>query len=220
MNLIEQNLTAIREKLPEGVTLVAVSKTKPIEDLQEAYNAGQRDFGENKIQELIYKQPLLPSDVRWHMIGHVQTNKIKYIAPFIHLIHGIDREKVLVELNKRAELESRVIMGLLQIHIAQESEKFGFDPKDVENLIPHLNERYPHVQIKGLMGMATFTRDTHQIAIEFKGLADFFHRCIETHGMAWDTLSMGMSGDYELALKAGSTMIRVGSSIFGARSPH
>lgn len=220
MNPIAQNLKAIRENLPEGVTLVAVSKTKPIEDLQAAYDAGQRDFGENKIQELIYKQPLLPNDVRWHMIGHVQTNKIKYIAPFIHLIHGIDREKVLVELNKRAEMEGRIIKGLLQIHIAQESEKFGFDYRDAEELIPHLHERYPHVEIKGLMGMATFTTDTDQIVAEFRGLADFYHHCKDTHGASWDTLSMGMSGDYEHAIEAGSTMIRVGSSIFGARSPH
>lgn len=219
MNSLADRLDAIRRSLPDGVTLVAVSKTKPIEALREAYDAGQRDFGENKIQELVQKQPLLPQDVRWHMIGHVQTNKIKYIAPFVHMIHGIDRLKVLHEINKRAGMEGRIIDGLLQVHIAQEPEKFGFDAEEIRSIIPNLAQEFPFVRIRGLMGMATFTSDTSQISEEFNGLHNLFESCRAEHELSWDTLSMGMSGDYHLAVEAGSTMVRVGSAIFGERTP-
>lgn len=219
MNSLADRLNAIRRTLPDHVTLVAVSKTKPIEALREAYDAGQRDFGENKIQELVQKQPLLPPDVRWHMIGHVQTNKIKYIAPFVHLIHGIDRLKVLQEINKRAGMEGRIIDGLLQVHIAQEPEKFGFDSEEIHSIAPNLAQEFPFVRIRGLMGMATFTSDDAQIKTEFNGLRDLYESCKAAHKLSWDTLSMGMSGDYELAIEAGSTMVRVGSAIFGERTP-
>jgi len=219
MNSLADRLDAIRRSLPDRVTLVAVSKTKPIEALREAYDAGQRDFGENKIQELMQKQPLLPPDVRWHMIGHVQTNKIKYIAPFVHMIHGIDRLKVLHEINKRAGMEGRIIDGLLQVHIAQEPEKFGFDTEEIRSIIPNLAQEFPFVRIRGLMGMATFTSDSIQISEEFNGLHNLFESCRADHELSWDTLSMGMSGDYHLAVEAGSTMVRVGSAIFGERTP-
>ena len=214
---IAENLLEIKNELPENVTLVAVSKTKPNEAIQEAYEAGHRDFGENKVQEMTSKWEDLPEDIRWHMIGHVQTNKVKYMAPFVHLIHGVDREKVLREVNKRAKNEDRKIRCTLQVHIAEESTKFGFDEKElaeaVENLI---GGKYPNVIPVGLMGMATLTDDEKQIRKEFQHLKSLFDS-YKDHFEEWDVLSMGMSADYGIAIEEGSTMVRIGSAIFGAR---
>ncbi|MGB0260513.1 MAG: YggS family pyridoxal phosphate-dependent enzyme [Flavobacteriaceae bacterium] len=212
--MIANNLTSFRTTLPDYVTLVAVSKTKPIEDLLEAYQAGQLDFGENKVQELYVKAEALPKDIRWHMIGHLQRNKVKYIAPFVGLIHSVDSTRLLNEINKQAAKNKRTIDCLLQIRIADESTKFGMDYDEVENILQNLS--FTNVRIKGLMGMASFTDDQDQIRIEFEGLHAFYQK----HLLAqqWDTLSMGMSGDYALAIDCGSNMIRVGSRIFGARN--
>ncbi len=214
---IAENLKAIRESLPEGVQLVAVSKTKSQADILEAYQAGQRDFGENKVQELAAKAKALPSDIRWHMIGHLQRNKVKFIAGFVHLIHGVDSLRLLEEINRRAEQEGRVIDCLLQVHIAEESTKFGFNAEELEALLaggqlPNL----PHVRIRGLMGMATFTDDAVQVRREFRSLKGLFDRLLASDPHA-DILSMGMSGDFELAVEEGSTLVRIGSSIFGTR---
>ena len=197
------------------VKLVAVSKTKPESAIMEAYQAGQRDFGENKIQEMTTKAASLPSDIRWHMIGNVQTNKIKYMASYVHLVHGVDREKVLKELNKQGQINGRVISCLLQVHIAEEDTKFGFDYEECIELLGRLDQ-YKNVSVAGLMGMATNTNNQEQITKEFMGLKNFF----DSHAVAhqWNTLSMGMSGDYELAIAAGSTDVRIGSAIFGARN--
>lgn len=212
--MIANNLTSFRTTLPDYVTLVAVSKTKPIEDLLEAYQAGQLDFGENKVQELCVKAEALPKDIRWHMIGHLQRNKVKYIAPFVGLIHSVDSTRLLNEINKQGAKNNRIIDCLLQIRIADESTKFGMDYDEVENILQNLS--FTNVRIKGLMGMASFTDDQDQIRIEFEGLHAFYQK----HQLAqqWDTLSMGMSGDYALAIDCGSNMIRVGSRIFGARN--
>jgi pyridoxal phosphate enzyme (YggS family) len=212
--MIADNLTSFRSTLPDYVTLVAVSKTKPIEDLLEAYQAGQLDFGENKVQELCVKAEALPKDIRWHMIGHLQRNKVKYIAPFVGLIHSVDSTRLLNEINKQGAKNNRIIDCLLQIRIADESTKFGMDYDEVENILQNLS--FTNVRIKGLMGMASFTDDQDQIRIEFEGLHAFYQK----HQLAqqWDTLSMGMSGDYALAIDCGSNMIRVGSRIFGARN--
>jgi pyridoxal phosphate enzyme (YggS family) len=197
------------------VQLVAVSKTKPSSDILEAYNAGQRHFGENKIQEMASKFEELPKDICWHMIGHIQTNKIKYMAPFVHLVHGVDRRKVLVELNKQAAKHDRVIHCLLQIHIAREETKFGLDQGELESIISELSE-FPNVKVVGLMGMATNTNEEEAVNREFAVLKSLFERYADTHG--WTTLSMGMSGDYKLAIENGSTHVRIGSAIFGARN--
>lgn len=212
--MIADNLSSFRSTLPDYVTLVAVSKTKPIEDLLEAYQAGQLDFGENKVQELCVKAEALPKDIRWHMIGHLQRNKVKYIAPFVGLIHSVDSTRLLNEINKQGAKNNRIIDCLLQIRIADESTKFGMDYDEVENILQNLS--FTNVRIKGLMGMASFTDDQDQIRIEFEGLHAFYQK----HQLAqqWDTLSMGMSGDYVLAIDCGSNMIRVGSRIFGARN--
>jgi len=212
--MIADNLSSFRSTLPDYVTLVAVSKTKPIEDLLEAYQAGQLDFGENKVQELCVKAEALPKDIRWHMIGHLQRNKVKYIAPFVGLIHSVDSTRLLNEINKQGAKNNRIIDCLLQIRIADESTKFGMDYDEVENILQNLS--FTNVRIKGLMGMASFTDDQNQIRIEFEGLHAFYQK----HQLAqqWDTLSMGMSGDYVLAIDCGSNMIRVGSRIFGARN--
>jgi len=212
---ITEAINKYKEVLGPEVKLVAVSKTKPESAIIEAYQAGQRDFGENKIQEMTLKAESLPSDIRWHMIGNVQTNKIKYMASYVHLVHGVDREKVLKELNKEGQIHGRVISCLLQVHIAEESTKFGFDYEECLELIGRLGE-YENVKVTGLMGMATNTNDQHQITKEFMGLKDFFDSNATT--CHWDTLSMGMSGDYELAIAAGSTHVRMGSAIFGARN--
>ena len=212
---ITDAINKYKDILGSTVKLVAVSKTKPESAITEAYQAGQRDFGENKIQEMTVKAESLPRDIRWHMIGNIQTNKIKYMAPYVHLVHGVDREKVLKELNKQGQINGRVISCLLQIHIAEEDTKFGFDYSECIELIDRLDE-YKNVNVTGLMGMATNTNDQEQINKEFMGLKEFFDAHAVTHH--WDTLSMGMSGDYELAIAAGSTHVRIGSAIFGARN--
>ena len=218
---IKTNLQNIKSQLPEHVTLVAVSKTKPVSDIMEAYNAGQRVFGENKIQELVEKQPQLPEDVEWHMIGHVQRNKVKYMASFVSLIHGIDNFKLLKEINKQALKHNRVIDCLLQIKIASEDSKFGMHPNEAEEILKseELSE-LKNIQIKGVMGMATFTDNKEQIKKEFQYLKQAFDnlKSSNTEDINLETISMGMSGDYQLAIECGSTMIRVGSNIFGLRN--
>ena len=211
---IASNLKATQNSLPKEVTLVAVSKTKPNTAILEAYQAGQRIFGENKVQELAKKAEELPKDIAWHMIGHLQTNKVKFIAPFVSLIHGVDSLKLLKEINKRAEQNNRIIDCLLQVHIATESSKFGFGMEEVESVLNQAEE-FKNIRITGLMGMATFTDDTQQVVDEFKNLKTVFDSIKNEH---ITTLSMGMSGDYKLAIEQGSTMIRVGSAIFGQRN--
>ena len=211
---IASNLKAIQSSLASKVTLVAVSKTKPNTAILEAYNAGQRIFGENKVQELARKAEELPKDIAWHMIGHLQTNKVKIIAPFVSLIHAVDSLKLLNEINKRAEHNNRIINCLLQVHIATESSKFGFGIEEVESALNQAKE-FKNIKIIGLMGMATFTDDTQQISQEFKNLKTVFNIIQNDH---ITNLSMGMSGDYNLAIEQGSTMIRVGSAIFGHRN--
>ncbi len=219
MSTIAENLQEIKSNLPERVTLVAVSKTKPYEDIQAAYETGQRVFGENKIQEMVDKWENLPKDIEWHMIGHVQTNKIKYMAPFVSLVHGCDREKVVKYVNKEANKNDRTIDVLLQVHIAEEDSKFGFDEAELNEFIESGRwEGYDYVRYRGLMGMATFTEDADQVRREFKSLKAMFDRVKSTFGKDFDTLSMGMSGDYEIAIEEGSTMVRIGSSIFGERN--
>jgi pyridoxal phosphate enzyme (YggS family) len=214
---ISQNLNNIKSQLPANVTLVAVSKTKPVADLMEAYNAGQRIFGENKIQEMAEKWEQLPKDIQWHMIGHVQTNKVKYMAPFVSLVHGVDSFKLLKEINKQAAKNNRVIDCLLQVFIAEEETKFGLDEKELnEILISEEFKELKNIKIVGLMGMATFTDNQTQIEKEFKHLKVIFDK-LKTEHYQLNTLSMGMSGDYKLAISCGSTMVRIGSSIFGGR---
>jgi len=215
---IEQNLQQIKSFLPEHVTLVAVSKTKPVSDLMEAYNAGQRIFGENKIQEMVEKHEQLPKDIKWHMIGHVQRNKVKYMASFVSLIHGVDNFKLLNEINKQAEKHHRTIDCLLQIKIADEDSKFGMTQEEAEDILS--SEAFlemKNINIIGLMGMATFTENETQIKQEFTRLKHTFIE-LQTANCKLQTVSMGMSGDYKLAIACGSTMVRIGSSIFGSRS--
>ncbi|WP_313252649.1 YggS family pyridoxal phosphate-dependent enzyme [Empedobacter sp.] len=214
---IQENLKIIEATIPAHVTLVAVSKTKPVEDLQEAYAAGMRDFGENKIQEMCDKYEVLPKDIRWHMIGHVQTNKVKYMAPFVHLIHGVDSLKLLKEIHKQADKNNRIIDVLLQQFIADEETKFGLDQKEIRQIMQEEIQHLPNVRVVGLMGMATFTEDKNQIREEFFSLKsnfDFLKNNFENITI----LSMGMSGDYQIAIEEGSTMVRIGSSIFGHRN--
>lgn len=218
---IKQNLDTIKQTLPDYITLVAVSKTKPVSDLMEAYNAGQRIFGENKIQEMADKYQEMPKDIKWHMIGHVQRNKVKYMAEFVDLIHGVDSLKLLKEINKQALKHDRIINCLLQIKIAEEDSKFGMRIKDAEELL--LSEtvsELKNINIVGLMGMATFTDNKDQIKEEFLRLKSAFEdlKDIQTSNCNLQTISMGMSGDYKLAIECGSTMVRVGSSIFGERN--
>lgn len=215
---IKERLEKIRATLPEGVSLVAVSKTKPVETIMEAYDAGQRIFGENKIQEMTQKWEALPKDIEWHMIGHVQRNKVKYMAEYVSLIHGVDSLKLLREIDKQAKKHQRVIDCLLQMHIAQEETKFGLDPYELEGLIssPEFSE-LRNVKVKGLMGMATFTEDKDQIRREFQFLKKNFDT-LRKKLEGLEILSMGMSGDYGIAIDEGSTMVRIGSSIFGARN--
>ncbi|NVJ62989.1 MAG: YggS family pyridoxal phosphate-dependent enzyme [Flavobacteriaceae bacterium] len=214
---ITSDLNQLLSALPESVTLVAVSKTKPNEAIVEAYQVGQRVFGENKVQELVSKWETLPKDIEWHMIGHLQRNKVKYIAPFVSLIHSVDSVRLLQEIDKQAKKNNRVIDCLLQVHIAQEDTKFGFDEAE---LVEFINSSYPNelnnVRIRGLMGMATFTSEEDQLRTEFSSLKQIYERQ-KTAFEDFDILSMGMSGDYQLAIEEGSTMIRVGSAIFGAR---
>jgi len=214
---IKQNLLHIKSTLPEHVTLVAVSKTKPVSDLMEAYNAGQRIFGENKIQEMVDKWEQMPKDIEWHMIGHVQTNKVKYMGPFVNLIHGVDSLKLLEEINKQALKNNRVIDCLLQIYIAEEESKFGLDEKELSALLASpIFKEMKNIRIVGLMGMATFTDNQNQIKKEFTHLKSIFDQST-IHNPQFTILSMGMSGDYQLAITCGSTMVRIGSSIFGGR---
>lgn len=218
---IESNLKNIKSQLPEHVTLVAVSKTKPVSDLMEAYEAGQRVFGENKIQEMVEKHEQLPQDIEWHMIGHVQRNKVKYMASFVSLIHGVDNIRLLQEINKQALKHDRVIDCLLQIKIASEDSKFGMHPNNVETLINSVElSELKNIKIKGVMGMSTFTDNQEQIKKEFQILKSTFDKLktIKKANCTLDIVSMGMSGDYQIAIEYGSTMVRVGSSIFGARN--
>lgn len=215
---ITQAIQKITEALPPHVTLVAVSKTKPISDIEEAYHAGQRVFGENKIQEMVTKWEALPKDIEWHMIGHVQRNKVKYMAPFVHLIHAIDSIKLLQEVNKQAEKNNRSINCLLQIKIAKEDTKFGMSSDEAAHLLQVLNETpLPHVNVVGLMGMGTFTSDASQINEEFQFLKTTFET-LRISFPSLQILSMGMSSDYEIAIENGSNMVRIGSTIFGTRN--
>lgn len=210
---VKDNILHLQKHLADNIHLVAVSKTKPNELIIEAYGAGQRIFGENKVQELVEKEESLPKDIEWHMIGHLQTNKVKYIAPFVSLIHAVDSKKLIKEINKRAEQNNRVIACLLQVHIAQEESKFGLDK---DGIIEILKTDFPNVSIVGLMGMATFTDNKNQIREEFKYLKDIFDELKESQPN-FSILSMGMSGDYSIAIEEGSNMVRIGSSIFGER---
>lgn len=215
---IKENLHQVLSTIPQEVNLVAVSKTKPEEDLQAAYNAGQRIFGENKIQEMTTKWETLPKDIQWHMIGNVQSNKVKYMAPYVALIHGVDRAKLLTEISKQAIKNDRIIDCLLQVHIAQESTKFGLNETELNEIIERqLTNPFPNIRIVGLMGMATFTTDSNQIKQEFAFLKSLYNKS-SAQLNSINTLSMGMSGDYGLAIEAGSNMIRVGSKIFGERN--
>lgn len=218
---IKANLYHIKSELPPHVALVAVSKTKPVRDLMEAYNAGQRIFGENKIQEMVEKHEQMPKDIEWHMIGHVQRNKVKYMASFVSLIHGVDNFKLLEEINKEAIKNNRVIDCLFQIKIASEDSKFGMTPNEASNIIQSkVFSELKNIQIVGVMGMATFTEDLNQIKNEFTLLKTTFDslKTMESFNFKPEIISMGMSGDYKLAIACGSTMIRVGSSIFGERN--
>lgn len=220
---IKANLESVKNTfLNPDCLLVAVSKTKPIEDIREAYEAGIRDFGENKVQEIQEKQPQLSTDVRWHMIGHLQSNKVKYIASFVHLIHGVDSFKLLQEINKQGQKIDRVIPCLLQIHIAEEETKFGFDQAELDEMFNSKEfQELTHVRISGLMGMATFTENQDQVRKEFRGLKVLFEE-LKTRTLPGfvqlKEISMGMSGDYLIAQEEGSTMVRIGSAIFGSRN--
>ena len=221
---IQNNLQAVKEQINNRALLVAVSKTKPNEDLMEAYNAGQRVFGENKVQELTAKHETLPKDIEWHMIGHLQSNKVKYIAPFVSLIHGVDSEKLLKTINKEGKKNDRKIPCLLQVHVAEEETKFGFSESELLTMLnDELLSTLEFVEIKGVMGMATYTDNTDQIRKEFASLKQTFDKLKKSVFASNDNfteISMGMSGDYLLAIEEGSTMVRVGSSIFGARNYH
>lgn len=220
--MVKEQIQQIKENLPTQVTLVAVSKTKPNELILEAYEAGQRIFGENRVQELVDKHEALPKDIEWHMIGHLQRNKVKYIAPFVHLIHGVDSLRLLVEINKQAAKCNRVQKVLLQFHIAQESTKFGFDLEEAQQALKSQDfEELENIEIIGVMGMATFTSDQRQVRDEFHSLKEIYDELKSSHFAdqeSFKEISMGMSGDYEIAIDRGSTMIRVGSSIFGSRN--
>lgn len=216
--MIHQNnyLEIVKQLKEKEVTLVAVSKTKPAEAITELYNLGQRDFGENYVQELLDKQQQLPQDIRWHFIGHLQSNKIKYIAPFVHLVHGIDSIKLLKEVDKQGKKINRVIDVLIQVHIADEETKFGMDENELNELLKpdsDIISNLKNVNIKGLMGMASFTNDREKVKDEFKYLKSLFDKYAQLQ-----TLSMGMSGDYTIAIEEGSTLVRIGSLIFGERA--
>ena len=221
MSHIQEEIKRIQAELPESVRLVAVSKFHPVESLQEAYDAGQRIFGESKVQEMTMKYEVLPKDIEWHFIGHLQTNKIKYMAPYVALIHGVDSYKLLAEINKQAVKAGRIIPCLLQIHIAQEETKFGFSTDECRAMLEAGEwKALENVRIAGVMGMATNTEDEAQIAREFGVLAGFFHEMKEVHfkdAPEFKEISMGMSDDYPLAIEKGSTLIRIGSRIFGER---
>jgi pyridoxal phosphate enzyme (YggS family) len=218
---IADRIHLLKNEIPGEVVLVAVSKTKPASLVKEAYDAGQRIFGENKVQELVDKQELLPKDIEWHLIGHLQSNKVKYIAPFVSLIHSVDSFKLLQEINKQGEKNNRVIPCLLQFHIAQEETKFGLSFEEAEEILQSKEfVEMNHVSIQGLMGMASFTEDEEQVRDEFRTLHNYF-AILKSNYFKYNpdfkVVSMGMSGDYKLAIEEGSTMIRVGSSLFGSR---
>lgn len=219
--MIKANLEKIQSEIPSNVTLVAVSKTKPEEMIQEAYASGQRIFGENRVPELVAKHENLPKDIEWHMIGHLQRNKVKYIAPFVSLIHGVDSFRLLKEINKQAKKNERIQNILIQFHIAQESSKYGFDMEEADEMFQSQDfEELENIKCLGVMGMATFTENQDQIRKEFCTLKGYFDQLKENYFQAdqdFKEVSMGMSGDYKIAIEEGSTMIRVGSSIFGAR---
>jgi len=220
--MIKNQLKILKESIPDEVTLVAVSKTKPNTAILEAYEVGQRDFGENKVQEMVAKYEVLPKDIKWHMIGHLQRNKIKYMAHFVHLIHAVDSLKLLLEIDKQAKKHQRIINCLLQIRIAQEDTKFGLPMTEITNLLASDEfKQLEHIKIVGLMGMASFTDDFDQVRKEFKALKEFYttlDKLPATNNFKLDTISMGMSGDYKIAIEEGSSMIRVGSAIFGVRN--
>ncbi len=219
---IKNNLSVLLKEIPENVKLVAVSKTKPIEDILEAYNAGQKMFGENKAQEIIAKQPQLPENIRWHFIGHMQTNKVKYIAPFVALIEAVDSLKLLKEINKQANKINRVIDCLLQFHIATEETKFGLSMPEAKEILENPEfQIMKNIRITGVMGMATFTDNTELIHKEFRTLKDYFNKLKENYFSDEDffkEISMGMSGDYKIAIEEGTTIVRIGSLIFGSRT--
>ena len=216
---VAENLKSISNTIPAHVQLVAISKTKPVEVVMEAYHAGQRVFGENKVQEMVAKEEVMPKDIQWHLVGHLQTNKIKYIIPFVSLIHSVDSQKLLEAIDKEAAKKSRVVDCLLQVHIAQEETKFGFDRDELLLLVNSgALARFNYVRVVGLMGMASFTDNTGQVREEFHGLHQLFTEMQPVFGAQFTQLSMGMSGDYQLAIEEGSTMVRVGSSIFGGRN--
>ncbi|MGC4104453.1 YggS family pyridoxal phosphate-dependent enzyme [Ferruginibacter sp.] len=221
MSINLENYTAIKEELHGKATLVAVSKTKPAEDIQALYDLGQRDFGENYVQELAEKEAVLPKDIHWHFIGHLQSNKVKYIAPFVHLIHGVDSFNLLKEINKQALKNNRMIDCLLQVHIAKEETKFGLDEKELNELVQMLaKSELNNIRVTGLMGMASFSDDTELVSNEFRQLKNIFeqHAQYSTFNFQLSTLSMGMSGDYKIALEEGSNMVRIGSLLFGERN--
>ena len=214
---------AISDELKgNGVTLVAVSKTKPAADILELYELGQRDFGENYVQELVDKAAQLPTDIRWHFIGHLQSNKVKFIAPFVHLVHGVDSLKLLQEINKQALKQAKVIDCLLQVYIAKEETKFGLDEKELEELLEYLQKEQPlkNIRIRGFMGMASFSDNPVQVRDEFRRLRNLYNQYQSLSSAAFqiDTLSMGMSGDYKIAMEEGSNMVRIGSLLFGERT--
>ena len=213
---IGNNLRSIIDNIPKKVSLVAVSKTKPIELIKNAYNCGQRDFGENKVQELVNKFELLPKDIKWHMIGHLQRNKVKYIAPFVYLIHSVDSVRLLNEINKQAEINNKTISVLLQIDISDDNTKFGFSFNEIDTLLnSDLINELNNVKIEGLMGMASFTLNEETIKNQFTSLKNLYHSYKKK--LNFKILSMGMSGDYNIAIECGSNLIRLGSSIFGNR---
>ena len=214
---IKEHIKTFTEELGENIDLVAVSKTKPNEDLMEAYNAGQRIFGENKVQEMTDKWEALPKDIKWHMVGHVQTNKVKYMAPYVDLIHAVQKMKLLLEINKRAEENDRIIDCLLQVKIAEEDSKYGMSPEDLKLFLKDDKlAELKNIRLKGLMAMATFTDDEEQIHREFKILETLYKETSQTQ-KDFSILSMGMSGDYKIAMQHNTNMVRIGSSIFGAR---
>lgn len=223
MSFLTDKYHKLKQELDaKGITLVAVSKTKSVAEIQEAYNAGQRDFGENYVQELVEKYEALPKDIRWHFIGHLQSNKVKYIAPFVHLIHGVDSEKLLSEINKQGQKFNRPIPCLLQVHIAAEETKFGLDKAELGAIIDKIaaGNKPVFAEVSGLMGMASFTEDNDLIKKEFRELKQLFDDCkirLSTINYPFPILSMGMSADYGFAIEAGSTMVRIGSLLFGSR---
>jgi PLP dependent protein len=222
MSDIQNNLLQIKNRIPEHVTLVAVSKTKPIETIMEAYNTGQRIFGENKVQELLAKEPEMPKDIEWHMIGHLQTNKVKYIAPWIRMIHSVDRMKLLRSINQEAKKCNRAIDCLLQFHIAEEDTKYGLNIDEARIILSSAEfQTFNNIRICGVMGMATFTQNENQIRREFKSLKHIFDILKSSYfnnHTEFKEISMGMSGDYEIAIEEGASIVRIGSTIFGSRN--